>query len=133
MIREMQKNPIKGQILHVDFMAVSLDALIHATVSLHLVNDPAGVKTGGVLTIDRHELNVEAKPGDLPEFIELDVASLEIGDAVHVRDVTAPAGVTLLDDADAIIASVTPPTVEAEPEEATEEVQPEVIGAKSEE
>lgn len=133
MIRELQTSPIKGTILHIDFMAVSLDALIHAVVSVRLVNDPVGVKAGGVLTVERHELNVEAKPGDLPEFIECDVAGLEVGDSLHVSDVVPPNGVTLLDDADSTVASVMPPTVEAEPEEEAEVVQPEVIGEKPEE
>jgi large subunit ribosomal protein L25 len=132
MIREMQKNPLKGQILHVDFMAVSLDIPVHAVISLRLINDPAGVKVGGVLTVDRHELNVEAKPANLPEFIEFDVSALEIGDSIHVRDITAPEGVTLIDDADAIIASVTPPTVAAETEESAT-AEPELIGSKTEE
>lgn len=133
MIREMQTSPLKGSILHVDFMAVSLDKPVHAVVSLRLVNDPAGVKAGGVLTTDKHDVNVEAKPGDLPEFIEVDVSALEVGDSLHVSDIIAPAGVTLLDDADAIIASVTPPTVAIEEEEVAEMAEPEVIGSKAEE
>jgi large subunit ribosomal protein L25 len=133
MIREMQVSPLKGNILHVDFMAVSLDKPVHAVVSVRLVNDPAGVKAGGVLTIDRHEINVEAKPAEIPEFLEVDVSALEVGDSLHVRDVVAPAGVTILDDADGIIASVTPPTVAIEEEEVVEEAEPEVIGAKAEE
>lgn len=133
MIRELQTSPLKGTILHVDFMAVSLDIAIHAVVSIRLINDPAGVKAGGVLTTDKHEVNVEAKPKDIPEFIEVDVSALEVGDSLHVSDVVAPKGVTLLDDADAIIASVIPPTVEVEPEEAAVQAEPELIGSKSEE
>ncbi len=133
MIREMQTSPLKGSILHVDFLAVSLNKPVHAVVSLHLVNDPAGVKAGGVLTVDRHDLNVEAKPAELPEFIEVDVSALEVGDSLHVRDIVPPKGVTLLDDADGIVASVTPPTVAVEAEEGAEQAEPEVIGAKAEE
>jgi large subunit ribosomal protein L25 len=133
MIRELQVGPIKGQIMHIDFMAVSLDALVSAVVSVRLTGDPAGVKEGGILTVDRHEVNVEAKPGDLPEFIELDVAALEIGDSVHVRDITPPKGVTITDDVDAIVASVTPPAAEEEVEEVAVAEEPELIGAKPEE
>ena len=133
MIRELQTSPIKGNILHVDFMAVSLNKPVHAVVALRFANDPAGVKAGGVLTIDKHDLNIEAKPAEIPETIELDVSALEVGDSLHVRDVTAPKGVTLLDDMDAIIASVTPPTVVVEEEEVAETAEPEVIGAKPEE
>jgi large subunit ribosomal protein L25 len=133
MIREMQIGPLKGNIVHVDFMAVDLDKLVHAVVAVRLVNDPAGVKVGGVLTTERHEINVEAKPAELPNFIEVDVSGLEIGDSIHVSDVIAPAGVTLLDDPESLIASVIPPTVEVEEEEAAEQAEPEVIGAKDEE
>jgi large subunit ribosomal protein L25 len=132
MIREMQIGPLKGNIVHVDFMAVSLDKPVHASVSLRLVNDPAGVKAGGVLTTDRHEINVEAKPAEIPETLEVDVSSLEIGDSLHVRDIIVPAGVTILDDEDAIIASVIPPAVEVEVEEVVTEAEPELIGAKPE-
>jgi large subunit ribosomal protein L25 len=132
-IRELQTSPLKGTILHVDFMAVSLDIPISAVVSLRLINDPAGVKAGGVLTTDKHDVNVEAKPKDIPEFIEVDVAALEVGDSLHVSDIVAPKGVTLLDDADAIIASVIPPAVEVEEEEVAAQAEPELIGAKPEE
>ncbi len=133
MIREMQVGPVKGNILHIDFMAVDMNETVHAAIALHLVNDPEGVKKGGVLTVDRHELNVEAKPGDLPESIDVDVSALEIGDSLHVRDVVAPKGVVLLDDMDGILASVTPPA--AEEEEVTETVatEPELIGKDAEE
>jgi large subunit ribosomal protein L25 len=133
MIREMQTNPIKGTIVHVDFLEVSLNKPVHAVVAVKLVNDPAGVRIGGVLTIERHEINIEAKPGDLPNFIEVDVSALEIGDSLHVGDITPPKGVTLLDADDAIVASVVPPTVAVEEEEVAEEAEPEVIGAKDEE
>jgi large subunit ribosomal protein L25 len=130
MIREMQTNPVKGTIVHVDFFEVALDVAIHAVVSVRLVNDAVGVKAGGVLTTERHELNVEAKPAELPRFIEVDVSALEIGDAVHVGDVVPPKGVTLLDDPEGVIASVAPPTSE-EVEATAEGAEPEVIGAKA--
>jgi len=133
MIREMQLGALKGEIMHVDFMAVSLDVAIHAVVSVRFVNDPAGVKAGGVLTVDKHEINVEAKPAAIPEVLELDVSALEVGDSLHISDIVPPAGVKLLDDPDAIIASVTPPTVSVEAEEGAETAEPEVIGAKAEE
>lgn len=133
MIREVQRSPIKGNILHVDFVAVSMTQKIHAAVQIRLVNDPAGVKAGGTLTVNLHELNVEGLPGDLPEAIEWDVAALEIGDSLHVGDVAAPKGLTLLDDPESIIASVQAPRVEVEEVEGEEAVEPELIGAKDEE
>lgn len=130
MIRELQTNPVKGTILHIDFLAVAMNKPVHAVVALHTVNDPAGVKAGGVLTVNFHELNVEAKPADLPEVIEIDIEALEIGDSLHVKDIVAPAGVTVLDDPEEVLLSVQAPRVEAEEEAVTEEAEPEVIGEK---
>lgn len=130
MVREIQHSSVKGTILHVDFLAVSMNKPVHANVPLHLMNDPEGVKAGGVLTVNIHELNVEALPAELPESMEWDVASLQVGDSLHVRDIVPPAGITLLDDPEAIVASVQAPRVEVE--EAVEEItEPEVIGSKS--
>jgi len=132
MVREIQRSPVKGNVLHVDFVAVSMTEAIHAAVPLHLVGDSAGVKVGGVLTVNMHELNVEALPGDLPEALEWDVAGLEMGDSLQVGDITPPKGITLLDDAEAIVASVQAPRAEEEVVEEAEAAEPELIGAKEE-
>lgn len=129
MIREIQHSPIKGNILHVDFLAVSMNKPVSAVVTLHFVNDAAGCKAGGTLTVNMHEVNVEAKPADLPEGIDVDIEHLEVGDTLHVGDVKAPAGVTITDDPEAIIASVQAPRTEVEEEPDTEQVEPQVIGA----
>ncbi len=132
MVREIQRSPIKGTVLHVDFVAVSMTEKVHASLPLHLVNDPAGVRAGGVLTINLHELSVEALPGDLPEFLEWDVAGLEMGETLLVGDVKPPKGIEVLDDAEATIASVQAPRVEVEAVEGEEAAEPELIGAKDE-
>ena len=133
MIRELQTSPVKGDIVHVDFLVIQMDVAVHASITLRYINDPAGVKAGGVLTTNFHEINVEAKPGDLPEAIDVDVSSLEIGDTLHVSDIVAPTGVTILDDADEVLVSVQPPRVEVEEEVVVEEAEPELIGGKPEE
>jgi large subunit ribosomal protein L25 len=133
LIREMQTNPVKGTIVHIDFLAVAMDQLIHASITLRFVNDPAGVRAGGVLTTNFHEINVEAKPGDLPEVLEVDVSALEIGDSLHVSDIVAPAGVHILDDPEEVLISVQAPRIEVEEEVEAEEAEPEVIGEKAEE
>jgi large subunit ribosomal protein L25 len=133
MIRELQTSPIKGHIVHVDFFEVQMNKPVHAVVALRFVNDPAGVKAGGILTTNFHEVNVEAKPADLPEAIDVDVANLEVGDSLHVADIVAPHGVAILDDPEEVLASVQAPRVEVEEEVVVEEVEPEVIGAKPEE
>jgi large subunit ribosomal protein L25 len=131
MIREMQMNPIKDTIMHVDFLAIEMDKPVTAQVTLRLVNDPAGVKAGGILTINFHNMNVEAKPADLPEYLEVDVAALEIGDSLHVSDISVPKGVTILDDAEEVICSVQAPRAEEVEEEVAEVTEVEVIGEKA--
>jgi large subunit ribosomal protein L25 len=134
MIRELQTSPVKGQIVHVDFLVVQMDKPVRAAITLRFVNDPVGVKAGGVLTMNFHEVNVEAKPGDLPEAIDIDVAALEIGDSLHVGDIVAPSGVAILDDSEEVLVSVQPPRVEVEEEVGVEgETEPEIIGGKAEE
>jgi large subunit ribosomal protein L25 len=133
MIREMQMNPIKDTIMHVDFLAIEMDKAVNAQVALRLLNDPAGVKAGGILTINFHNINVEAKPADLPEYLEIDVAALEIGDSLHIKDLAAPSGVTILDDAEEVICSVQAPRAEEVEEEVAEVTEVEVIGEKADE
>lgn len=132
MIREVQRSSVKGQVLHIDFLVVSMNKPVQATAPLHLVNDPAGVRAGGILNVTMHELSIEALPADLPEVIEHDVSALEVGDSLLVGDVAAPKGVTLLDDPETMVASVIAPRVEIE-EEAGEVAEPELIGAKESE
>ena len=134
MIRELQTSPIKGNITHVDFMVIQMNVAVHASITLRYVNDPAGVKAGGILTTNFHEINVEAKPGDLPEAIDVDVSALEIGDVLHVKDIEAPKDVAILDDPEEVLVSVQPPRVEVEEEEVVAEAaEPELISGKPEE
>jgi large subunit ribosomal protein L25 len=113
-------------------MVVDMDKTTHATVPLHLVNDPEGVKAGGVLTVNLHEITVEALPADIPQGgIEVDVAALEIGDALHVSDIKIMKNVTIIDDPETIVCAVQAPRAEVE-EEVSELAEPEVIGAKDE-
>ena len=101
---------------------------VHATVALHLVNDPEGVRAGGVLTVNVHEINIEAKPGDLPQVIEFDVTALQMGETLHLSDIVVPKGVAIIDDLETIVASVQAPRVEVETEAGAEMAEPEVIG-----
>jgi large subunit ribosomal protein L25 len=130
-IKELQHDPLKGTVTHVDFWAVNMKQSVATTVPVHFEGDAPGVKLGGVFMHNVNHINVESLPDDLPEFLTADISALEIGDNIHVRDLVAPAGVTILDAADEIVASVVAPAKE---EEVAEEVtEPEVIGAKSDE
>jgi large subunit ribosomal protein L25 len=106
-VREVQYNPLKHLPIHVDFYTVSLDRAIEVRVPLELVGTPAPVaQKSGTLTQAVHELHVECLPTAIPASIPADVSGLQIGDALHVRDLVAPAGVTILDSPDQTVAAV---------------------------
>ena len=117
-LKDYQQDPIRGTIAHVDFHEVRLDQPIHATVAVQLLGDPVGAKEGGVLAQVQREVNVEALPMEIPEHLELDVSSMGIGDTLRLADLPPREGVTYLDDPeDTVLATVTLPTREVEPEE----------------
>jgi len=135
LVQEVQHHPIKGTVLHVDFHAVKADEVLHAAIPVETTGEPAGVKNfGGILEISMHELEVECLPKDLPEIINLDVSALNVGDAIHVKDIQFPAGVSSRIDPDLIVVRVSAPTVEIEPVATAEAAAgPEVIKEKKEE
>jgi large subunit ribosomal protein L25 len=117
-LKDTQRDAVRGQTLHVDLVRVRLDIAIHATVALELIggDDSPGVKDGGVLEQVAHELNVEALPTSIPESIAHDVSKMEINDTVTLAAIVAPAGVTLIDDPELTIATLSPPRLQAEAE-----------------
>ncbi len=116
LVREKQRDYIKNRLLHVDFLAVSLDEKLRATVSIHFVGVSLAVKDfNAVLVHNLEELEVEALPGDLPEGIDVDISVLSrIGDGIRVRDVVVSDKVRLLDNPDTMVAVATAPKVEEE-------------------
>ena len=136
LVQEVQHAPLGGDILHVDFHAVSMDEMIEADVPLEPFGTPEGVKTfGGLLEQALRSLEIECLPRDLPDLVTVDVSHLNIGDAIHVREIRLPEGVTTRVPADLTAFSVLAPTVEEEPAAAVPEAAaaPEVITAKKEE
>ncbi len=132
-IQEVQHHPLRRNVLHVDFHAISADEKIHAEVPIEAIGEAIGVKSyGGILDVPLHSLEVEALPKDLPEIIRIDVSHLNLNDAIHVRDVKLPEGVSAFGDLDLTVVRVAPPTVaEVEaPAAATTAAQPEVIKEK---
>jgi len=118
-LAEYQQDPIRGTISHIDLREVRLDQPIQATVTVQLIGDPVGVKSGGMLSLVVRELHVEALPADVPEHIEVDVTALEVGDVLRLEDVPAIEKVTILDDPhETVIATVSVPRGFAELEEA---------------
>jgi large subunit ribosomal protein L25 len=135
LVQEVQHAPVGGDILHVDFHAVSMDEKIEADVPLEPTGIAEGVKTfGGLLEQALRSLAIECLPRDLPDVITVDVSHLNIGDAIHVREIPLPQGVTTRVPADLTAFSVLAPTVEEAPAAAPEAAAaPEVITAKKEE
>jgi len=121
-LAEYQQDPIRGTISHIDLREVRLDQPIHATVVVQLVGEPAGVKTGGMLSLVVREIHVEALPSDVPEHVEVDVSHMEVGDVLRLADVPAIDKVTILDDPhETVIATVSVPRGFTELEEAEAE------------
>lgn len=134
LIKEIQREPIKDRILHVDFNEISLTETLKVNVPLAAHGEPEGKKEGGTLEHVMWELQVECLPADIPEKIEVEVSGLKIGDAIYVKNITAPAGVKILTDPELIAMIVKPPKVEVPKEEAAAEapVEPELIRKKKE-
>jgi len=109
--RQIQRHPVKGTVLHVDFVRVRADQTIQAEIPVHLVGEAEGAVRGGILEQLVHTLTVEAKPSDFPPSIEYDVSALQIGDTVHVSDLVAPAGVTVLQATEELVAQISAPRV----------------------
>ncbi len=123
-VKDQQRHPVKDHIIHIDLLEVRLDETIQTTVALHVegVEEAPGVKEGGVLDQVTHQLNIEALPTSIPEQIVVDVSGMEIAATMHLSEVTAPEGVTFLDDLEeTIVATVVVPTEVEEPETIEEE------------
>lgn len=132
--RDVQRDVIKGDILHVDFLAVDLTQKITANVPIQTVGEsPAAEARTGIVTVVTNALQIEALPSDLISSVEIDISGLaEVGDAIHVRDLALNDKVAILNDADDLlihVVAVAAPAVEAEEEEEVEETasEPEVI------
>ncbi len=132
LLQEVQHSPVAGEVLHVDFHAVSMDETIEADIPIEATGTANGVKNfGGLLEQSLRELTVECLPRDLPDRITVDVSHLNIGDSIHVRDIKLPEGVTADVQGELTVFSVLAPTVEEEPAAATEVAAgPEVITEK---
>ncbi len=128
LIKDVQRHPVRGEAIHVDLLRVRMDQTIHATVPIEFLGaeEGPGVAEGGIFNQELREVNIEALPGDIPDSIQYDVSGLEMNATVTLEVLVAPQGVTLLDDAETVIATITPPTLEPVEEEI--ETETEVVG-----
>jgi large subunit ribosomal protein L25 len=126
MIKEIQVDPVKQNILHVDLYAISMDKKISVEVPITLTGTAVGVsEEGGILQQVSRTLEISCLPDRIPESFELEVTALAIGDSLHVSDLEIPEGVDVLAEDELAIASVVPPTK-------VEEIEPEVLEEEEE-
>jgi large subunit ribosomal protein L25 len=129
-LKDAQRDAVRGDTLHVDFLRVDLNRAIQSVVPVVLLGeeDAPGVKEGGVLEHITREVTVEALPNDIPESLTYDVSEMQINDTVTLSEVTPPEGVTLVDDVETVIATLTPPRLQLEEEEEGIEEETERVG-----
>src|SRR5215208_6935169 len=131
-VKDQQLHPVRDEVMHIDLLEVRLDEKIQTTVGVHVEGseESPGVKEGGVLEHVTHQLNIEALPTAIPDYIAVDVSGMEIAATLHLAEITAPEGVVFLDDPEeTIIATVVVPTEVEEPEI---EEETELVGEEGE-
>jgi large subunit ribosomal protein L25 len=131
-VKDQQLHPVRGEVVHIDLLEVRLDEKIQTTVAVHVegADEAPGVKEGGVLDHVTHQLNIEALPTAIPDYVTVDVSGMEIAATLHLSEVTPPEGVTFLDDLEeTIVATVVVPTEVEEPEI---EEETELVGDEAE-
>ena len=133
-LKDYQVDKVRGHLTHVDLQEVRLDQTITAAVTVQLIggDESPGVREGGVLSQPLREISVEALPLEVPEHLDLDVSHMVAGDTLRIADVVVPEGVTLLDDPETVVATVTAPTREVAPEDELGEAEAEALTVDSE-
>lgn len=136
LVKEIQYDPVVGEIMHVDFNEVSLTQAIKVNVPVVARGEPIGVKQeGGSLEHILWEVEVECLPGDIPREIEVDISQLKMGESIHIKEIAFPTKVKVLNDPEAVVLSVVAPLKEevvVAPVEGEEQKEPEVIKEKKE-
>lgn len=117
LVKELQRHPLRGDIVHADLYAVDLTRVVTVDVPVHLVGRPRGLDFGGILEHSLREIELECLPRAIPEAIEVDVSQMEVGDVIHVRELPLPEGVTLVTDGDLGVVHIALPQAEPTPAE----------------
>lgn len=135
LVKDYQLDPVSDELLHIDFLQVSLEENVNVTVPVVIIKEPIGVKLGGILEHHMREVEIECLPTQIPEKIEVDAGALEIGDVMHVSDLVPPAGIEITSDPGELVLLVSAPKVEEAPAEAVEAeaAEPELVKAKGKE
>lgn len=120
-IAEIQKNPVKGDLIHLDFLAVNMNKKIELDVGVIIVGDSIGVREGGSLQMPNREVKLNVEPSKIPESIEVDITNLAIGDSIAVSDIREQVEFEIIQEDDYVLASVLPPVSAAELEPSLDE------------
>ncbi len=120
-VKEVQTDPITGEILHIDFYHIGRNQPVSLNIPVRVIGECAGVKEGGILEHDLREIPVEGLPDLLPETIDIDVSELKIGESLFIRDVKVPEGVRILLDSEHVVVTVIAPKIEVEAAPVAEE------------
>src|SRR5680860_631757 len=121
-IKDLQYNSLKRQIVHIDFYGVTLKEKLTLEVDIELVGEPIGLKEGGILQVELRKVEIECLPSQMPDSLKVDLSSLKIGDHISVGDMIIPEGVEVLTESDRVVAAVFQPTKIEEVVEEEEEV-----------
>ncbi|WP_172373689.1 50S ribosomal protein L25/general stress protein Ctc [Sporosarcina jiandibaonis] len=137
-LNDYQADPLKGTVLHADFLAINMTEELEVSVQINLVGESKGEKEGGVIQQPNWELDIKVKPADIPESYDIDISELEIGDTLTVADIREKSKYEILNEDDYALVTISAPRSEEELEaldEATEDVsaEPEVIGEDKDE
>ena len=124
-IKDVQRDPVRGDIKHVDLYEVQMDKVIRVNVPVHITGEAKGVEVGGILQHETRELEIECLPSDIPGSIDVDVTDLDIGGSFHVNDLDVEENITILVDGEQNIVSVVTPQKEEE-EKTAEELEQEI-------
>lgn len=129
MVKDYQRDPVQGNLIHTDFLEIAMDRLLELTVNVEIVGEAEGVKLdGGIMDIVTHSIEVECLPSDIPESIKVDVSHLKINDYIRVKNIQADAKVKILSDPEIVVVTILPPIKEEVPAEVVvEAAEPEVI------
>lgn len=135
LLKDLQVSPLKREYIHADLYEVLMDEKITARIPIHFVGKAIGVKEGGIEQHSRRELDIRCLPGNLVDFVEVDVTNLAVGDSLHVKDVKLPEGIEVLDPAGDTIVSIVAPKEEkvVSPEEAAAQLAASLAEPKKEE